>query len=78
MKKQLVVFSIAILLTVTVVASIDLSQTDDAVKSKGNTLTEVGSSKVCGDRLCSEVSDSEKEKHEEGKAKHGESSHEDK
>ena len=75
MNKLLVVFSIVILLSVTVVASIDLSQTADAVKSKGNSLIEVGSSKVCGDRLCSEVSDSEKEKHDEDKAKHGESSH---
>jgi len=55
MNKQLVtVFSIAILLTVTVVASINLTQTADAAKSKGNSLTEVGSKKVCGDRLCSE------------------------
>ncbi len=73
MNKQLtVVFSIAILLTVTIVASVDLSQTADAVKSKGNSLTEVGSSKVCGDRLCSEISESDKAKHGEDKAKHGE------
>jgi len=70
MNKQLsVVFSIAILLTVTVVASIDLNQTADAVKSKGTSLTEVGSSKVCGDRLCSEVSESDKAKHGEDKGK---------
>ena len=56
MNKQLsVVFGMAILLTVTLVASIDLIQTSDAVKSKGNSLTEVGSSKVCGDRLCSAI-----------------------
>ena len=61
MNKQLtVVFSIAILLTVTVVASIDLNQTADAAKSKGNSLTEVGSKKVCGDRLCSEIPPEEK------------------
>ena len=61
MNKQLtVVLSIAILLTVTVVASSDLSQTADAVKSKGNSLTEVGSSKVCGDRLCSEIPSDER------------------
>ena len=61
MNKQLtVVFSIAILLTVTVVASIDLNQTADAAKSKGNSLTEVGSKKVCGDRLCSEVPSEER------------------
>ena len=29
----------------------------EALKSKGNSLTEVNSKKVCGDRLCSEVSD---------------------
>jgi len=60
MNKQLtVVFSIAILLTVTVVASIDLSQTADAAKAKGTTTQKYGSatkSQVCGDRLCSEVS----------------------
>jgi hypothetical protein len=65
-----VAFSIAILLTVTVVASIDLSQTADAVKSKGNALPEVGSSKVCGDMLCSETS--------ENKEKHGESENKEK
>ena len=27
----------------------------DALKSKGNSLTETGSNKVCGDRLCSEL-----------------------
>ena len=45
----------AMLLTVTIVASTDLIQTADAVKSKGKSLTEVGSSKVCGDRLCSAI-----------------------
>lgn len=59
MDKQLTaVFSIAILLTVTVVASIDLTQTADAAKSKGTTIQKYGSatkSQVCGDRLCSEV-----------------------
>ena len=61
MNKQLpAVLSIAILLTVAVVASIDLTQTADAAKSKGNSLTEVGSKKVCGDRLCSEGPSEEK------------------
>ncbi len=61
MNKQLtVVFTIAILLIVTVVASIDLTQTADAIKSKGNSLTETGSKKVCGDRLCSEIPPEEK------------------
>jgi len=47
-------FSIAILLTVIVVASIDLSQTADTVKAKGTTTTKYGSatkSQVCGDKL---------------------------
>lgn len=64
MNKQLaVVFSIAILLTVTVVASIDLSQTADAVKAKGTTTQKYGSatkSQVCGDRLCSEIPSEER------------------
>ena len=60
MNKQLTVFGMVILLTVTVVVSIDLTQTADAIKSKGNSLTEVGSSKVCGDRLCSEIPPEEK------------------
>jgi len=79
MNKQLaVVFSIAILLTVTVVASIDLTQTADAAKAKGTTTQKYGSatkSLVCGDKLCSEVSESEKvsekPKHGDNKAKHG-------
>lgn len=62
-KKLSVVFSIAILLTVTVVASVDLSQTAEAIKSKGTTTQKYGSatkSKVCGDRLCSEAPSVEK------------------
>ncbi len=78
MNKQLtaVVFSIVILLTVSVVASIDLSQTADATKAKGTTTQKYGSatkSLVCGDKLCSEVEHSESDK-----GKHGESSHGDK
>jgi hypothetical protein len=63
MNKQLIVFSIAILLTVTVVSSFDLSQTADATKAKGTTTQKYGSatkSQVCGDRMCSEVSPEEK------------------
>jgi len=86
MNKQLTVaFSIAILLTVTVVASVDLLQTADAAKAKGTPTQKYGSatkSQVCGDKLCSEVDQSEfsKTKHSESdKEKHGgESSHEDK
>ena len=32
-----------------------LTQSAEALKSKGTNLTEIGSKKVCGDRLCSEV-----------------------
>ena len=85
MNKQLtVVFSMAILLTVTVVASVVLSQTADATKAQGTPTPKYGSatkSQVCGDKLCSEVNQSEatKEKHDEDKGKHsGESSHESK
>lgn len=74
MKKQLaVVFSIAILLSVSVIASIDLNQTADAAKAKGTTTQKYGSatkSLVCGDKLCSEV-----EQSESNKGKHSESSH---
>ena len=49
------ILGMAILLTVAVAAPTDFGQTADAVKSKGNSLTEVGSKKVCGDRLCSEI-----------------------
>jgi hypothetical protein len=59
MKKQLaVVFGIAMLLTVSVAASIDLSQTADAAKAKGTTTQKYDSatkSLVCGDKLCSET-----------------------
>ncbi len=76
MSKQLTVaFSIAILLTVTVVYSADLSQTADGAKAQGNFLPETGSKKVCGDKLCSEVNQPEttKAKHSksEDKTKHG-------
>ena len=71
MNKQLtVVFSIALLLTVTVVASVDFLHTADAAKAQGTSLPEIGSKKVCGDKLCSEV-----DRSESTKTKHGESSH---
>ncbi len=74
MNKQLTVtFSIVLLLTVTVVASVDFLQTANATKAQGTSLPETGSKKVCGDKLCSEVDQSESTK-----TKHGESSHEDK
>lgn len=49
------IFGIAVLLTVAVSIPTDIGQTADAAISKGNSLTEIGSSKVCGDRLCSEI-----------------------
>jgi hypothetical protein len=82
MNKQLTVaFSMAILLTVTVVASVDLSQKADAVKAQGTPTPKYGSatkSQVCGDKLCSEVNQSEATKNKqsesshESKEKHGE------
>ena len=57
-KRLTVIFSIVILLTVSVVASIDLNQTADAAKAKGTTTQKYGSatkSLVCGDKLCSEI-----------------------
>ena len=73
MNKHLTVaFSITILLTVTVLASVDFLETANAVKSKGTSLPETGSKKVCGDKLCSEVES------KSAKDKHGESSHGDK
>ena len=47
--------TIFVLVTGTIAGPIAFSQTAEALKSKGNYLTEVGSKKVCGDRLCSEV-----------------------
>lgn len=32
----------------------------NAIKAKGNSLTETNSKKVCGDRLCSEISDNQR------------------
>ena len=80
-KKLSVIFSIAILLSVTVIASVEFSQTADALKSKGTSNPKYGSatkSKVCGDRLCSEVSFEQKNNQDgETRGKGGEASHED-
>ena len=54
------IFGIVVLLTFSATIIVDLGQTADAMQSKGNSLTEVGSSKVCGDRLCSEIPSEEK------------------
>lgn len=40
---------------ITPVLPFDFLPEADALKSKGNFLTDTGSKKVCGDRLCSEV-----------------------
>ena len=83
----------AVLLLAVFAISMELGQTADAVKAKGVSNPQYGDAtknKVCGDRLCSEVSseersgesystkfsDSDKGKHGEDKGKHGESSHE--
>ncbi len=49
---SLILFSVIVLFSFTIV--IDASVVD-AAKSKGVYLTETGSNKVCGDRLCSEI-----------------------
>ena len=45
------------------VLQVELIPEADALKSKGNSLTETGSNKVCGDRLCSEVDSQVRMKH---------------
>ena len=49
------ILGMAVLLIVAVAVQMDFGQTADAAKSKGNSLPETGSNKVCGDRLCSEI-----------------------
>ena len=84
MNKQFaILFSIVLLLTVTIVTSIDVLPTADATKAKGTSTQKYGTatkSIVCGDRLCSEISSSSTEKQMEDKGMHGEdkAKHEDK
>ncbi|MCV0430602.1 MAG: ester cyclase [Nitrosopumilus sp.] len=58
------------------ISIIDFNQTADAIKSKGNSLPETGSNKVCGDKLCSEikskeyVKDYDKTTHKDSDKKH--------
>lgn len=59
--------AIAVLVTGTIAGPAAFTQSAEALKSKGNSLTEVGSKKVCGDRLCSEVPKQEKPKEEKKK-----------
>ncbi|WP_299292030.1 hypothetical protein [Nitrosopumilus sp.] len=42
----------------------DLLPQADAIKAKGNSLTEINSKKVCGDRLCSEIDSTYEDEHE--------------
>ena len=74
-KQFIILFSIVILLTFTVVTSIDVLPTADATKAKGTSTQKYGTatkSIVCGDRLCSEISSNPIEKQIEDKVKHGE------
>ena len=59
----LALFTVSVLLTGTIAGSA-LVQNAEALKSQGTGLPEVGSKKVCGDRLCSEIPPEEKPKEE--------------
>ena len=50
----LAIFTVAVLLTGTIAGPMGLIQSADALKSKGTSASSINSSKVCGDRLCSE------------------------
>ena len=60
-KKTLLSFSLVALFAIFSVSGI---QDIEALKSKGTSLPEIGSKKVCGDKLCSEISDKEKSKYQ--------------
>ncbi len=60
-KKIILIFSVITLFGM--ISTVGL-QDIDAVKSKGTSLPETGSKKVCGDKLCSESSDQEKQKYQ--------------
>ena len=51
----LALIPIVLSIGITPALSFDFVPEADAIKSKGNSLTETGSKKVCGDRLCSET-----------------------
>lgn len=51
----LAIFAVAVLLTGTIAGPVGLVQSADALKSKGNSASQINSKKVCGDRLCSEA-----------------------
>lgn len=79
MNNWFVIVLIPVILSIGIipVLELDVIPNIDAAKSKGNSLTETASKKVCGDKLCSDVGHSEhhKEKHHEdkGKMKHSDS-----
>jgi len=50
----LAIFTVAVLLTGTIAGPMGLTQSADALKSKGTSASSINSNKVCGDRLCSE------------------------
>ena len=62
----LAMFTVSVLLTGTIAGPMALIQPAEALKSKGNSASEINSKKVCGDRLCSEIP-SEEEKPTEKK-----------
>jgi len=51
----LAIFTVTVLLTGTIAGPIGLIGSADALKSKGNSASQINSKKVCGDRLCSEI-----------------------
>jgi len=51
----LAIFTISVLLTGTIAGPMGLIESADALKSKGNPVSQTNSKKVCGDRLCSEI-----------------------
>ncbi|MDH3658142.1 MAG: haloacid dehalogenase-like hydrolase [Nitrosopumilus sp.] len=56
MKRYLLIFALILSIGVTsVLPFFDVFQEAEALKSSGNFLTEIGSKKVCGDRLCTEI-----------------------
>lgn len=56
----LAVFAVSVLLTGTIAGPMTVIPSADALKSKGNPASVIGSKKVCGDRLCSEMPAGEK------------------
>ncbi|WP_316505636.1 ester cyclase [Nitrosopumilus sp.] len=62
---------IPLILSIGIASSLqfDIVSDADALKSKGTSLPEVGSKKVCGDTLCSELSEAQKKQHHDKKDK---------